>query len=238
MPVVSEGSRRIVVADPRAFVRDRFHAALDAAGHLAIRAASAAELLESIGEGSPAVDLILLDVRLPDADGPQIVRTIRRGVRGRVPILIFSGTIAGAAEVRQLAGLGVDGYVNEHSATAHIMPALVPHLFPDRFNRRSGPRVAIGIPVQYRLGDTIAGATTLNLGRDGLALRTTSTLDWGTPIRVRFRLPGSKTEMEAAGRVTWSDARVGIGVEFEKLDAASQTVIDDFVDGHDFFKRS
>ena len=104
------------------------------------------------------------------------MRAIRKLDDGRLPILVFSGTISSADEVRELAALGVAGYVNEYSAVQHILPSLAPHLFPDNFNRRGGPRVVLGIPVAYRFGNTIAAALTLNLGKGGIAIRTTSPL--------------------------------------------------------------
>ena len=102
---------------------------------------------------------------------------IRKIDGGRLPILVFSGTIASAEEVRDLAALGVAGYVNEYSAVQHILPSLAPHLFPDNFNRRGSPRVVLGIPVAYRFGNTIAAALTLNLSKGGVAIRTMSPLD-------------------------------------------------------------
>jgi uncharacterized protein (TIGR02266 family) len=122
-------------------------------------------------------------------------------------------------------------------APQHILPALAPHLFPDSFNRRSSPRVALGIPVQYRFGNTIAAALALNLGRGGIGIRTANPLETATRLRVRFRMPGSKADVEAEGRVAWSDRRVGMGVQFEKVDAASQALIDHFVDAHFFSNR-
>ncbi len=119
----------------------------------------------------------------------------------------------------------------------HIVPSLAPHLFPDNFNRRASPRVVLGIPVQYRFNNTIAAALTLNLSRGGVAIRTTSPLESGSRIRVRFRMPGSKRDVEAEGRVAWSDRRVGMGVQFEQVDPATQLVIDNFVDAHFFSNR-
>jgi uncharacterized protein (TIGR02266 family) len=97
--------------------------------------------------------------------------------------------------------------------------------------------VVLGIPVQYRFGNTIAAALTLNLGRGGIAIRTTSPLESGARIKVRFRMPGGKREIDAEGRVAWSDRRVGMGVQFEKVNPASQTLIDNFVDAHFFSNR-
>ena len=100
----------------------------------------------------------------------------------------------------------------------HIVPSLAPHLFPDSSNRRVSPRVVLGIPVAYRVGNTIAAALTLNISRGGLAIRTTSPLDVGTAVKVRFRLPTAKKDIEAEAHVAWTDRRVGMGLQFTKLD--------------------
>jgi len=233
----SIATKTVVIADDTAFVRDRFRTAIEAAGHKAIAVKSAAELLARVRADLDQIDLIVLDLRLPHAPGVDLVRSVRKLDDGRLPILVFSGTIASADEVRDLAALGVAGYVNEYSAVQHILPSLAPHLFPDNFNRRSSPRVVLGIPIQYRFGNTIAAALTLNLSHGGIAIRTTSPLDASAKIKVRFRMPGSKRDVDAEGRVAWSDRRVGMGIQFETVDPANQTIIDNFVDAHFFSNR-
>jgi uncharacterized protein (TIGR02266 family) len=231
-------SKTVIVADDTAFVRDRFATALLGAGHSALTVKSAAELLGRVRADLARIDLIVLDLRLPPhAGGVDLVRSIRKLDDGRLPILVFSGTIATAEEVRDLAALGVAGYVNEYSAVQHILPSLAPHLFPDNFNRRGSPRVVLGIPAAYRFGNTIAAALTLNLSKGGLAIRTMSPLQQDAKIRVRFRLPGSKRDIEAESRVAWSDRRVGMGLQFEKVDPEDQARIDEFVDQHFFTNR-
>jgi uncharacterized protein (TIGR02266 family) len=230
-------AKTVVIADDTGFVRDRFKAALEEAGHRPIVVRSAVELLARVRADLDRIDLIALDLRLPNAPGVDLVRAIRKIDEGRLRILVFSGTIASAEEVRELAGLGVVGYINEYSAVQHIMPSLAPHLFPDSFNRRGSPRVVLGIPVAYRFGNTIATALTLNLARGGIAIRTTSPLDPGAAARVRFRLPAGPREIEVEARVSWSDRRVGMGLQFEKVDPADQTAIDAFVDSHFFSNR-
>ncbi len=229
--------KTVVIADDTAFVRDRFKTALQNAGHRAVTVRSAAELLARVRGDLAQIDLLVVDLRLPHGSGADLVRAIRKLDQGRLPILIFSGTIANADEVRELAALGVAGYVNEYSAVQHILPSLAPHLFPDNFNRRTSPRVVLGIPIQYRFGNTIAAALTLNLSHGGIAIRTTSPLDAGARIRVRFRMPGSKRDIDGEGRIAWSDRRVGMGVQFDKVDPANQAIIDNFVDAHFFSNR-
>jgi uncharacterized protein (TIGR02266 family) len=230
MTMAAAVHKTVVIADDTPFVRERFKAAIEHAGHRAYTVKSAAELLARVRADLPDIDLVVLDLRLPHAGGVDLVRSIRKLDGGQLPIMVFSGTICGASEVRELAGLGIAGYVNEYSASQQILPSLAPHLFPDNFNRRSSPRVPLGIPVAYRFGNTIAAAVTLNLGRGGLAIRTMSPLESATRARIRFRLPNTKRDVDADARVAWSDRRVGMGMQFERIDAADQTAVEAFVD--------
>ena len=237
MTSTSASSKTVLIADDTAFVRDRFKTALESAGHRAVTVKSAVELLARVRADSAHLDLLVIDLRLPHSAGVDLIRSIRKLDQGRLPILVFSGTISGAQEVRDLAALGVAGYVNEYSALQHILPSLAPHLFPDNFNRRGSPRVVMGIPIAYRFGNTIAAALSLNVSHGGIAIRTTSPLDSNAKVRVRFRLPGSKRDIDAEARIAWSDRRVGMGLQFERVEPADQTAINEFVDAHFFSSR-
>jgi uncharacterized protein (TIGR02266 family) len=227
----------VIVADDTAFVRDRFKAALESAGHRAKTVSTGQELLALLRQDAANTDLIVLDLRLPQGRGVELLRSIRRINPGQPPVVVFSGTIANAAEVRDLGALGVAGYMNEYTAVQHIVPSLAPHLFPDHYNRRYSPRVSIGVPVAYRFGNTIAAAVTLNVSERGLAVRTTSPLEVGTPVKVRFRLPSSKAEIDTEATVVWAKSRVGMGLQFASLQQAQKDAIDGFVHGHFFSNR-
>jgi len=229
-------TKTVLVADDTAFVRDRFRTAIESAGHRAVIATTEAEVLTAVRTPDVPLDLLVVDLRLPPATGTGLVKKIRAHDRA-VPILVFSGTVTSVDEVRELAALGVTGYVNEYSAVHHILPTLTPQLFPDNFNRRSSPRVVLGIPVNYRVGNTIAAALTLNLSHGGVAIRTTNPLTTDTVARLRLKLPGGKREIEVSATVTWSDKRVGMGLRFDRVSADDQTLINDFVDAHFFQSR-
>jgi uncharacterized protein (TIGR02266 family) len=93
------------------------------------------------------------------------------------------------------------------------------------------------IPVAYRLGDTITAALTLNLSKGGVSVRTMNPLPAGSKVRLRFRLPGARREVEADAAVTWSDRRIGMGLEFERLEGPDHESVDEFVDGHFFVPK-
>jgi uncharacterized protein (TIGR02266 family) len=230
-------TKTVLIADDTAFVRDRFASALTEAGLRAIAVASTADLLAHLRPEQPRVDLIVLDLQLPPARGVALVRAVRDRSGPQMPIVVFSGTISDAEQVRALAALGVTGYVNEYSAPQHILPSLAPHLFPDKFDRRISPRVALSATVSYRVGTQIASGVTLNLGKGGIGIRTMSPLEPGTVARVRFRLPGHQREIEADARVCWADRHIGMGLQFERVSDVDQAAIDDYVDGHFFSNR-
>jgi uncharacterized protein (TIGR02266 family) len=97
--------------------------------------------------------------------------------------------------------------------------------------------VVLGISVSYRVGNTISAAVSLNISRGGLAIRTTSPLEPGTELKIRFRVPGGKKDVEGDARVAWTDRRVGMGLQFTRLDEADQASLDEFVQAHFFSNR-
>jgi uncharacterized protein (TIGR02266 family) len=228
--------KTVLIADDTAFVRDRFRTALEGAGHRAVTVKTGQELLATL-QSNERIDLIVLDLRIPHGRGLDLMRSLRRAAPEHPPIVIFSGTIANADEVRNLAAYPVAGYVNEYAGVGHIMPALAPHLFPEHYNRRSSPRVVMGVPVTYRVGNAISTSLTLNVSHGGVAIRTTSPLDVASVVRLKFRIPGTKKDIDAEARVAWSDRRVGMGLEFTSIEPSAQAAIDDYVQTHFFSNR-
>jgi len=223
-------AKTILIAHRSAEVRDRFAAALADAHHAYLLAGSVAAAEAAIDDPSMPMNLILVDLALGE-DGVELVRALRKRRGQTVPVVVFAGSVVAASQIPPLAAMNV-AYVNEHASTQQILPALAPHLFPDNFNRRAGARVALGVPVSIRSGQTIVGAVTLDLGRGGLALRTMSPLPLGTALQIKFRLPGVPSEISIAWRVAWHSRKMGMGVQYEKVSSNDQHAIDAFIDAH------
>ncbi len=221
--------KTILVAHHSTAVRDRFAAALAEARHASVLAATASKLRAAIADEAAPPDLALVDLELSDAP-MDLVSEVRHAGRRLVPVVVFGGSVAAADQVIALAELGVTAFMNEHAGIAQILPALAPHLFPDNFNRRASHRMPVAVPISFQAGGVIAGARTQDLGRGGVAIRTMDPLPKGTLIDLTFRLPGSTRDITAAGRVTWSDRRVGMGVQFERLSADAQQALNAFVE--------
>jgi two-component system, cell cycle response regulator DivK len=85
-------------------------AVLEAAGFSAPSAASGTEALELAAVRR--LDLVLLDVRLPDIDGPEVARRLRADPQtAGLPIVAL--TSLGPDEAAGLLELGFDGYLEK-----------------------------------------------------------------------------------------------------------------------------
>lgn len=107
---------------------------LEAAGHILFQAATGVDGL-AIAE-KEAVDLILLDINLPDVDGYEIARRLRRSVKptlAYIPIIaITANALKGDAENALAAGCDVymSKPINIHELRARV-EGFVPSPAPD-----------------------------------------------------------------------------------------------------------
>jgi DNA-binding response OmpR family regulator len=97
---------RILVVEDEASISEPFAGALRRAGFEPLLTATAAGALELAEESDP--DLIMLDLALPDGDGRDVCRELRR--RSNVPIVMLT---ARGTEMDKIVGLelGADDYV-------------------------------------------------------------------------------------------------------------------------------
>ncbi len=102
----SQASRRILFVEDEAAIFEPFSKALRRSGFEPVVARTAAEALASAGRVNPA--LVLLDLNLPDGDGSDVCRTLRKD--SDVPIVMLT---ARGTEMDRVLGLelGADDYV-------------------------------------------------------------------------------------------------------------------------------
>ncbi|MGM9611876.1 MAG: response regulator transcription factor [Butyricicoccus sp.] len=102
----------ILLADDEARIRRLVTDFLKRDGHTIVEAADGKEALELL-ESHPEIELAILDVMMPGADGFTVLRSIRAGERTRrLPVMMLT---ARAEEFDQLQGLqgGADDYVTK-----------------------------------------------------------------------------------------------------------------------------
>ncbi|GAA1469151.1 response regulator transcription factor [Microbacterium thalassium] len=104
-------ARRVLVVDDEREIRTVLRAYLEADGNVVSEADTGAEALNRIlATDGTAPDLVLLDIRLPDLDGLEVLRTLRR--TSDVYVILVT---ARAEEADTLIGLatGADDYITK-----------------------------------------------------------------------------------------------------------------------------
>jgi DNA-binding response OmpR family regulator len=134
-------ARRVLVVDDEARIRTVLRAYLEADGFAVSEAATGAEALQQVADPAQPPGLVLLDVGLPDVDGLEVLRTIRRS--SDVPVILVT---ARAEEVDKLVGLGVgaDDYVTKPFSPREVVArarTVLRRARPDTDTGREGPPV-------------------------------------------------------------------------------------------------
>jgi len=129
MPSAAATAARILVVEDESSISDPFAEALSRAGFEPRVTGSAAGALEQSKQFEP--DLVILDLALPDGDGRDVCRALRRS--SDVPIVMLT---ARGTELDKIVGLelGADDYVVKPFSAAEVISRIRAVL------RRSGTR--------------------------------------------------------------------------------------------------
>jgi two-component system KDP operon response regulator KdpE len=111
---------RILVVDDEPAIRRFLRTSLTAQGYLVIEAEDGATALDSLKRN--AVDVVVLDLGLPDIDGFDIIRRLRGG-GSAVPIIILSSRTDESGKVQAL-DLGADDYVTKPFGVDELLARL------------------------------------------------------------------------------------------------------------------
>ena len=106
---MSAPATRILVVDDEPAIRRFLHTSLSSEGYVVVDAASAGEGFEALRAGP--IDVLILDLGLPDLDGLDVIKRLREG-GSAVPIVVLSSRDDEAGKVAAL-DLGADDYVTK-----------------------------------------------------------------------------------------------------------------------------
>ncbi len=104
--------------------------------------------------------------------------------------------------------------------------------------RRSSPRHAITLKVDYKRMNTFFADYAKNISKGGTFIRTSKPLDIGTEFRFVLSIPGQTEQIELRGEVKWTvdedhateDQPPGMGIRFRFEDQAERAKLEDFVE--------
>src|SRR3972149_3951223 len=90
--MITKDSKRILVADDSIFFRTKLSDILVEAGHKVKFAKDGRELIKEISIDAGGVDLLMLDLQMPDIDGFGVLNWLsENGLKGRFPVLVITG---------------------------------------------------------------------------------------------------------------------------------------------------
>lgn len=98
----------VLIVDDSVTVRMDLIEAFEAAGFATRSASTLAEARAALGRGG--LDLLVVDVQLPDGDGVELVAEVRSGGRRNLPIMVLSSEAEVSDRIRGLR-TGADDYV-------------------------------------------------------------------------------------------------------------------------------
>jgi DNA-binding NtrC family response regulator len=99
---------RVLIVEDEALIRWAVGEALTAAGHHVFEAADAATARGFLAEGAAPLDVVLLDLRLPDSSDLSLLASIRRAMPGTAVVMMTAhGTREDAATAKALGAYEV-----------------------------------------------------------------------------------------------------------------------------------
>lgn len=142
--VNARAGTRVLVVDDSPTIVALLRKMLRQNGYEVIEATDAASAAAQLAESGP--ELIFLDIVLPDGDGFQVLRGLRRqpGTRD-VPVVMMSGN-AQATEQFYVQRIGADDFMKKPFSRAEVFSRIEALLDAERRPRRAGQRM--GIPAE------------------------------------------------------------------------------------------
>ena len=151
---------KVLVVDDEPQIQRFLRPSLAAVGYDVFCAGSGSEAFRILRERG--IDVILLDLGLPDMDGKAIIKKIRE--TSKVPIIILSAREQEEEKIAAL-DLGADDYVNKPAAIGELMARI-------RAALRSAA-TSIGQATSYASGNLKVDTLTRRAWRDGEQLKLT-----------------------------------------------------------------
>lgn len=237
--MITGDSKDILVSDDSLFFRTKLSEILVEAGHRVRVAGDGREVINEIESDPDNIDLLILDIQMPDIDGFGVLKWINEnGFGGKFPILAITGVHEAADILGRLREQGASGLMSKDFKPEEIIFRVNRFLFQHKEDKRSKPgvRVPVSIPVDFTLGGAVRTGLLLNLSETGTFLHTKYELPEGEIVQFRFSLPGSDRVLNVKGKIKWTTDDIakkalfgGGGIMFTAIDTESQMCLKEFV---------
>lgn len=230
--------RRILVAEDDIAYAETLAQLLRHDGHVVRLVHDGEEAIRLIRTEGHRLDLVLTDLLLPRRSGFQVAReALEAGVEA--PVLVMTGLYDDMRDIHALRALGVRGWIHKSVPFEHLLFRVNSLLWPSSANDRQSARVAVSVPVQFRLGERVHYATSYNLSATGIYVRTPEPVMEGTELEMALALPTAREmvgcEAEVMHSATVEEVRgtaypAGFGARFMNPSPLAAAAIRHFVE--------
>ena len=236
--MITKDSKSILVADDSIFFRTKLSDILVEAGHKVRFARNGREVIDEVNIDSAGIDLLLLDLQMPDTDGFGVLKWINEnGYRGKFPVLVITGAYEPVEVMDRLRNCGASGLMSKGYTPEQIVFRVNRVLFPDKVaSGKPRERVPVSIAVDYSVGEQHQTGYLLNVSETGAFLHTKYGLPAGAVIRLKFALPGTDRLIDVKGLAKWATSEVakktffgGYGIMFTSVTDADLDALRDFI---------
>jgi CheY-like chemotaxis protein/Tfp pilus assembly protein PilZ len=196
--------KRILLVDDSPFYLARLKDLLSTMAYQAVLASRAREGQEILLREHGTIDLLIIDLKMPEVDGFAFLRWLRAQSWGKeFRVLVLTGAYELSEIVKPLRELGVIGLVDKGSNPHHILSRINSALCPDAVQMRRHERVTCDLPVSFTYGAMQKRATLTHLSLGGCFIITPEELPIEATIEIQVEIPGASRIHHLKGRVVW-----------------------------------
>lgn len=234
--MITQDSKSVLVVDDDQFFRTKLSDILTGAGHRVRLAADGQEAIDEIRK-DPAIDLLLLDLKMPNVDGFGVLQWIRENKYHNIPVLVITGIDEPGSVMYDLKNMGADGLITKNFTPEQLIFRINKIIFNEKIiHGVPRVRVPVFISADFAVGGINSIGAVLNLSETGLFLHTSSELLPGTLLNIRFSLPGQEHVIDVKGIVRWTTGDSspntifgGSGIMFTSISQPDVNIIGRFV---------
>lgn len=200
---------------------------------LAASSVQASELIEH-----KKFDGVFLDLRMPEIDGLELARRIRRSkLNAHVPLVIVTG-VDRLTAVKESFDAGANFYLQKPVTPAKIRQVLNASRGMMLEERRRYQRAPVSLRIRCRWEGGQAVGQSVNLSASGVSLNMDGPPPEGTEVILAFELPGNPEPLRLTGNIVRvnPDTAAGeskgfvVGIKFHDHQRRERKLIGDFVE--------
>lgn len=233
--MITRSPKNILIIDDDLFFRKKLSDIIQDMGHTTVLASSGKEAVAVMSKEGAGIDLVLLDLIMPDMSGEEVLEWMRtQGGAGRFPVMAISSR--NALEVLEaLRDLGVSGFIPKNELLPEQLVFRVNRaLFPKQYALGERNRVPVSIVAVFSVNEECNTGILMNLSEGGGFLHTDLKLEEGMQINLTFYI--ENTLVDVKGVVRWSTPGInrenlfgGSGIRFTYVPWESQQRLSEFV---------